>query len=73
MSAPHREMVWRRVAGAVDDAAAARRFAHCAQLIIEAEAEGLIDYLTCPACRALVPIPADASWPDTCPRCGRCV
>ena len=47
-------------------------FARRALIITDAEARGLIDYLTCPSCHALVPIPADASWPD-CPRCGRCV
>lgn len=49
------------------------RFEHRRRIIIDAEAEGLIDYLTCPACRALVPIPGDASWPDACPRCKRCI
>jgi len=48
-------------------------FARRALIITDAEARGLIDYLTCPACHALVPIPADAGWPDGCPRCGRCV
>jgi len=48
-------------------------FARRRMIITEAEAAGLIDYLTCPACHALVPIPADAGWPDRCPRCGRCV
>jgi hypothetical protein len=48
-------------------------FGRRARLMSEAEADGLLDYLTCPACRALVPIGTAGTWPDTCPRCGRCV